>query len=234
MCWVRARLGTQCCLWPSADQQQCLLVFPAVCPSAPHTAHSSLRAPAQSRCVHCDGEPRPRIWNVHQNLRGISTIIGGGGWGGWWSPCYWWRFLVQRGRGRFQLPVSWCIDIFFFACQALNIKWNYWWGLCWQNRWCGETASRRVLSSYWAIFHVSFTGYLWLVQIFFNSSFALNYITQHRQTSRLLLPDWLPCNLSGELRCTFLLSPLILLKKNHWADICDFFQIYSVEVSGCL
>lgn len=26
------------CLWPSEDQQQCLLVFPAVCPSAPYTA----------------------------------------------------------------------------------------------------------------------------------------------------------------------------------------------------
>lgn len=58
--WVGARLGTQQCLWPSANQQQCRLVFPVVCPSAPYTTHSLI----QSRCVHCNRLAGPGIWNV--------------------------------------------------------------------------------------------------------------------------------------------------------------------------
>lgn len=70
--WVCARLGTQYWLWPSADQQQCLLVFPAVCPSAPYTTHSLLPSRA-GVCIVI--QSCPRIRKVYKNFWGFLQLL---------------------------------------------------------------------------------------------------------------------------------------------------------------
>lgn len=74
---VDARLGTQYSLWPSTDQQQWLLVFPAVCPSAPYTSTPPPLPPSRAGVCIVTVDKRPRIRTEHIKLRGIYTIMKG-------------------------------------------------------------------------------------------------------------------------------------------------------------
>lgn len=57
------------CLWPSVDQQQCLLVFPAVCPSVTYTT-------AARAAVRSVTEPFPRAvkYAFKKKSKGIQTF----------------------------------------------------------------------------------------------------------------------------------------------------------------